>query len=297
LIWLSVMILPTLLAEDTPHFLRSIGILPVLWLVPALGFEALLQRWPRVWAYGLVMLALAGSIVLTAYDYFMQYVNLPITHYYFESAATTLADEINKNPTFSNSIDDRLWDNFASLRFLVENREGANAPDYVQLAVWPYEPEDVKEAVLALPGGSVISSQVGPLAQGDLEKTPYSLYTLYRAEPAQDEPVTASFGDGVQLRRTEVTKQGESLHIRLGWSVTTPVDVDYRAFVHILVNQEIAEQQDGEPLNNQYHFSWLKPGDILNDEYVLPGGEQVRVGLYAPDGTPLGEPVILEVNQ
>jgi hypothetical protein len=138
---------------------------------------------------------------------------------------------------------------------------------------------------------------VGPLAQGDLETTPYSLYTLYRAEPAVDEPVTASFGDAVQLRRTEVVKQGESLRIRLGWSVSDPVDVDYRVFVHVLVGGEIAAQQDGEPLNNQYHFTWLKPGDILNDEYVLPEGEQVRVGLYAPDGTPLGKPVILEVNQ
>jgi hypothetical protein len=32
----------------------------------------------------------------------------------------------------------------------------------------------------------------------------------------------------------------------------------------------------------------------LDDVYVLSNGEQVVVGVYAPDGTPLGEPVVLK---
>lgn len=296
LIWLAVTSLPTVFAEDTPHFLRGIGLLPVLWLVPALGME---------WVLGLtglkrsvraliVTITVLVSTVLTSYDYFVRYVQLPITQYYFESAATELAQEINSRPGFSNRIDNRLWDNFASLRFLIANRSGFTSADKVQLAVWPYEPEAVRTAVGALPANSQISVRVGSQARGDLEETPYSLYTLYLAEPAVPEPVTAGFGEAVELRRTEVDEHGDQIFVRLGWSISQAVSVDYHVYVHVVTNGQVTAQWDGEPLQNQYHFTWLKPGDILDDVYVLSNGEQVVVGVYAPDGTPLGEPVVLK---
>ena len=37
LIWFSVMLLPTVLAEDAPHMLRGSGVLPTLFILPALG--------------------------------------------------------------------------------------------------------------------------------------------------------------------------------------------------------------------------------------------------------------------
>ncbi len=43
LIWTAVMSFPTLLAEDAPHFLRSVGVLPVVVLLPALGLDWLLR--------------------------------------------------------------------------------------------------------------------------------------------------------------------------------------------------------------------------------------------------------------
>ncbi len=39
LIWIPVMLLPTILAEDSPHFLRAVGVLPVALIVPAIGLE------------------------------------------------------------------------------------------------------------------------------------------------------------------------------------------------------------------------------------------------------------------
>lgn len=299
LIWLGVTLLPTILAEDTPHFLRSIAMLPVLWLVPAVGLAQALNpayfaRWPATLKTTLV----AGSVLIstfwTSYDYFVRYLPLPLTGYYFESAATDLAQQLNNHPDFSNRIDDRLWDNFASLRFLIPNRAGAASANRVQLAVWPYEPQAVQQAVQALPTPSQISARVGPLAQGDLETKPYSLYTLYWAQPAQPEPVTAQFGPALQLRSTALTTQAGQIQVRLGWSLLTAVNVDYHVYVHVLNAGELVAQWDGEPLQNQYHFTWLKPGDILDDEYLLPAGQQVVVGVYAPDGTPLGQPVTLK---
>ncbi len=44
LLWTAVMALPTLLAEDAPHFLRGVGVLPTAALLPALGLAWLEAR-------------------------------------------------------------------------------------------------------------------------------------------------------------------------------------------------------------------------------------------------------------
>ncbi|MBM4424044.1 MAG: hypothetical protein FJ030_11735 [Chloroflexi bacterium] len=294
IVWLAATLLPTVFADDTPHFLRAIGMLPALWLAPAIGFDSFLSRFPRAWAFGIVAMLLTASAASTAFDYFARYAQSPITDYYFESAATDLANEIIARPDFAARIDHRLWDNFASLRFLIADPDGADSADHVLLAVWPYEPDEIRDAVAALPPGSQISARRGALARGDLESEPYSLYTLYFAEPAADELVMARFGESVELRGAAVIEESDRIRMRLGWAVSKPVEADYHVFVHVISGGGIVAQSDGEPLGGLYHFSWLKPGDVLNDEYDLPRGESVRVGLYAPDGTPLGEPVILK---
>jgi 4-amino-4-deoxy-L-arabinose transferase-like glycosyltransferase len=49
LIWLAVMILPTILAEGAPHFLRSVGILPVAFIMPAIGLDFLWRFLDNQW--------------------------------------------------------------------------------------------------------------------------------------------------------------------------------------------------------------------------------------------------------
>jgi len=39
LIWVGVMLLPTILAADTPHFLRSVGVIPIVMLIPAIALD------------------------------------------------------------------------------------------------------------------------------------------------------------------------------------------------------------------------------------------------------------------
>lgn len=296
LIWSAIALLPTIFAEDTPHFLRAVALLPVLWLIPGLGFSALLHWRPARWAYALVGLSFALSALATGRDYFFLYAPSPLTGYYFESAAADLAAEINSRPGYASRIDSRLWDNFASLRFLISNRDGSTSADHVQLAAWPYEAEEVERAVAALPPRSLISARQGPLARGDSEETPYSLYTLYIAEPAPSESVRAVFGGLIELRAAEVIESGADFTVRLHWAAAGggTIDQDYHVYVHVLSGGEIVSQADGEPLNGLYPFSWLRSGDVLNDEYTLLKGEQVIVGLYAPDGTALGQPLVLK---
>jgi hypothetical protein len=75
LLWTVVMLGPTILAEDSPHFLRAVGVLPAAVMIPALGLS---QLW--VWSklpprLGPVLVAglLAASLAATVKDYFLDF--------------------------------------------------------------------------------------------------------------------------------------------------------------------------------------------------------------------------------
>ena len=133
LVWTAVMTLPTLLAEDAPHFLRAVGVLPVVALLPALGLDWLANRLgtPRFlkhlpvnreecyakarapsavrrgrgtlvgrvrlpcWRSVMVSLLLLFSLGLTVVHYFRDYAHDPMAGYWFERGALTLAGRIN----------------------------------------------------------------------------------------------------------------------------------------------------------------------------------------------------------
>ena len=70
LIWFAIMLVPTVIAEDAPHFLRASGVLPVLYLLPAYGLDTLVRRLDemrlmRGTAVGII--AVSATLSLTAY--------------------------------------------------------------------------------------------------------------------------------------------------------------------------------------------------------------------------------------
>jgi len=98
LIFLAIMLLPTILAEGAPHFLRGTGILPVLYIFPALGL-AQVTRWvakrvgsPGAWALTMVVLVIHGGAGMYAYR---QHLHSEEVYYNFEAGATALATELN----------------------------------------------------------------------------------------------------------------------------------------------------------------------------------------------------------
>lgn len=297
LIWILAGLLPTVLAQDTPHFLRATAILPLLWLVPAVGFETAIARVRPRWAMGAAIVLVLATGVTTTRDYFVTYANDPTTRFFFESAATDLANALNSRSSYETRINNRLWDNFASLHFLIPNPSGTPNPTHVQLAVWPYEPDDVRAAIAQLPPASRISAQRGQFARGDLETNPYELYWLYLAEPAthRNLPPVANFGGQIVLQAAEVWHNGGESRVRLLWSAgDQPIEQDYHLYVHVFQNELLISQWDGEPLQGLYHFTWLRPGDVLDDVIAVQSGERILVGLYAPDGTLFGDSVELK---
>ncbi len=108
IIWTATMTLPTLLAEDAPHFLRGVGVLPLAALFPALGIDWLLRtmedvsrntrRVTRVMQFTVRVIppvVLSISLISTATAYFGDYARADMAAYWFEDGAVELAGDVN----------------------------------------------------------------------------------------------------------------------------------------------------------------------------------------------------------
>lgn len=316
LLWSLVLLGPTILAEDTPHFLRAVGLLPAILLFPALGLERLWKwdRLPSILKPLLVVGLLSGSLVFSVNDYFLEYGRDPETGYWFEAAARKLAENINSYEVSQAGyyLDQRLWDGWPAVRFLVSPGRQVSffRPDNVTqdqfsppavVYTWPYEGFD--QVINGFSPGLVHTTD-GELAQGDLETSPYPFYRHDTIEPAPDWPVLAKFDNSIQLRQANVIDAGDQqgarnqpvsdhqqgLIIDLYWSTTNNIDDPLIVFVHVVGPEGIIAQSDTVPVLGNWPTQWWRPSLILHDQHKLdleegfdPDQHQIIVGFYHAD--------------
>lgn len=318
-IFLLVMLLPTVLAEGAPHFLRAVGVLPVLFVFPAVGgaavWHAVSKRSSR-WVAAVVLALLVGfSLYSTVNDYFVRHVRSEAVYYNFETGAVELAAEINgfldtgwrpetglhvspgtPSPQRHLYLDERLWRDWTSLRYLVPDTGGltllgsATPPsasaDEVRVVVWPYV--DQQSSLTLLPLNRVISVREGPSERGDLEKDSRLLCLTYEARPAGAVPtnVQEHFEQDIELVGYEWGEAPTGSLLRLFWRAGTDLDKDYSVFVHLRRDNQTVAQSDSYPAAGYYPTHLWRPGDVVADEHLLaatvtPGeGNSLVVGLY-----------------
>ncbi len=311
LLWLVVFLAPTILAEDTPHYLRAIGALPAICLLAAVGTEAAL-RWlsrrgllnfyagPLRRAVSppalLATLALIVSGVNTANDYFGVYARHPMTAYWLEDHNTQLARVVNgfaeQHGAARVWIDERLVANNPALRFLSPDAEAGRvtrvAPDAL-----PAAPASGASVLLlvdpnrdwaalreALPTGAELSVLVGPLAQGDLDPAPRRAFIAVQAAPTSDTARLAAFEQGIVLRSARVSPPAGPLNnvytVTLRWSILQPAPEDLAVFVHWVRDGQLIAQHDGSPAEGYLPMPAWRAGDVIVDAHaiVVPAGYQ-----------------------
>lgn len=323
LLWTLIMLGPTILAADAPHFLRAVGVLPAAIIFPALGLAQiggwLRWRWPGIMLIGLL---LAGSTAVTVRDY-VNYSQDPQTAYLFEQAARSLAEEINREETPTPFyMDERYWSGWPSLPFLLTNSNVLRftpeaglptpLPLPARLIVWPYEATDFVAA--ALPEAVLVRAEAGPLARGDLEPQAYPLYAQYWVQAAQPLATQASFGGLLQLQKAQAVLAQDILQVDTVWTAETAVTQPLTLFVHVIGPAGLLAQDDAPIGNGYWPAAWWRPGLQLQDRRTLalpsgfdPGWHQVIIGLYdatqtrlpvsTADGQPAGDSWRVEVER
>jgi 4-amino-4-deoxy-L-arabinose transferase-like glycosyltransferase len=302
LIWTGVMLVPTILAEDCPHFLRAVGVLPIAVLFPAIGLE-----WTRNWLHrrnrsrlgaALVGTVLVVSAIWGGYDYFVRHAHStddPGLAYAFEGAQLIEAIEINRflgtgwqgtgvrepdpSPISGRHVylAPRMWEDRHTVNLLIASpqrisildRDPPVKADQVLALVWPYG--DVNSVRQVLPTPATITVTRGPLERGDLDPEPRLLYVAFRADRQIDtHAVAAQFEQGIELLDWTVGSTPENgTRLDLHWRVKQPLSIDYTVFVHLERDGTIVAQQDGTPGRGYYPTSWWRPGDQIVDTHYL----------------------------
>ncbi len=300
LLWTTVMSLPTLLAEDAPHFLRAVGVLPTAALVPAYAL-AWLERHGRKGALLAGALLLSGG-GLTSYDLFVRYAHAPQSYAWFEGGPVEAAGRINAlrgegwdgqemlhGPPTGVALyaDPQLWESWAAVPFLVP-RDGVTFGEPQRLEppaayiAWPYR-DWVSALGPRLPHQALIGVHLGPMAQGDRDPEPFLIayfITLEQAPaPAQS---IASFNDGIRLRTVEWSQEEGQLCVRLLWEAEESPTGRYKVFVHALRGETMLAQHDGEPAYALLPTSTWEAGDWIEDEHCMEAvkADHLRIGLY-----------------
>lgn len=318
LLWVGIMLGPTILAEDAPHFLRAAGILPVSLVIPAIGLSWL-AAWPKLapwWRTTLVGGVLLASMAFTVRDYFIVYAAQPDTAYLFEAAARDLAERINAETAATTVVvDERFTEGWPSVTFLLRpqhptTRFAPAAPTFsppVVFYLWPHDPAPLA-AVPALIGGPAwVSAAEGSLARGDLEPEPYPLFVRYAAQPwPTQRPMVALLGDLYALHTPTLTVDGTHLTADLFWSVVPTSTAASEArppltvFIHVLdkATGQLVAQSDAPPAQGYWPSPTWRPDLLIQDTHQLTlptpytaDRYQIVVGLY-PSGradAPVGQ--------
>jgi 4-amino-4-deoxy-L-arabinose transferase-like glycosyltransferase len=315
----AVMLLPTILAEGAPHFLRAVGVLPILFVFPAVGcrsvWHAMSNRSSR-WVAAMALALVVGfSLYTTVNNYFVRHVRSEAVYYNFETGAVDLAGEINRflgtgwhpgrdlrvsssTPSLQRHLylDERLWRDWTSLRYLVPETAGltllgsaASPPastDEARVVVWPYG--DYSSYLAVLPRNHLLSVWEGPSERGDLEKEARLLCLTYDARPAVGVPsnVQEHFEQEIELVGYEWGDAPTGSLLRLFWRAGAQLDKDYSVFVHLRRDNQTVAQSDSYPAAGYYPTHLWRPGDIVADDHLLtaaaaPGeGYSLVIGLY-----------------
>ena len=88
---------------------------------------------------------------------------------------------------------------------------------------------------------------------------------------------------------TSPSRPGDELDLTLYWRAPQPLDKDYKVFVHVVRDGQVAAQHDSEPGLGGFPTSRWRAGEIVTDRHPIQvppetqaGSYSVMVGLYDP---------------
>jgi hypothetical protein len=292
---LFINMIPMIFSDGAPGFGRTLGMTPMLAMLPALGVSAVLERMgSRRWLWAAVVLSLTLSAAINIYDYFWRYPKQPGLFEAFEVGFHTITQDAARAETGYLILDEaalahptlRLTRELSSNDLRIINGQACFAypartthettfaalPQWIPsvLAQYPaatqtdilHEPEVYQyAAVLKVPAGQVSASGAGE--------------------------AIAKFGDQFELLALELPAD-VATPLTLRWRAVAPTSIRYTSFVHLVgEGKPFIAGVDGEPCAGWYPTSQWHPGEIVEYQLALtlppdlaPGVYDLAVGMY-----------------
>ncbi len=305
LLWLPIGLLPSMLSDSAPSFLRASAALPVTFLFPALAVDWLLScrkdaKAQRIlWGLTAVWLITVG--VLTVRDYFVVWPARSDVREVYRTDLAEAAKWIEQQPddqaivvasTNPRDLDPFLFDFQLTGKHEVKWIDRAFAVAFpasggklISPAYSPIDPQ-LRDRFLSSPIFTA-TFQDGSTAFEVFDLAPrYADFTPTR-------PITGSidFGHSIELVGSEEEpnpKAGGSLKLTLYWRVfkdTSGQQLPLSLFVHVL--NEHGEFVTGRDLlafptaGWRNGDVWIQQNDVPLPADLKPGGYQVEIGVYS----------------
>ncbi|MBN1935254.1 MAG: hypothetical protein JW934_11340 [Anaerolineae bacterium] len=300
LLWVPLLLVPSILGvKEVPHSLRAIGVMPILFLFPALGLMTMVKRvgtrWkqtpsPLVWT-ALAALILVGEGIYTGWDYFVVWGGQAQTYYENDNDMADAARALNgidmgEREIWVSSIHYRhptmalLARDYPRIRWLVGGQVLALPPPDGAGAVYAFPHSALPDpALLALLDTVAVPQRhLGP--DGDTAFLIYELPPGAAPEIAPQYEVSANFGGQIELIGYDLppVRAGETLKATLYWRVlaSNPAQADdFLAFAHL------GDQWD-------WHWGGADPFDYPSSEWspgqIVVQQREIAVPAVAPPG-------------
>ena len=315
LVYLPTMLLPSALAtgEITPSNLRAAGLLPFVYVFPALGLSAIQslvsnligqrisesasRRFLVICYLSFVILTLAVLTPITAAAYFGDWAISPALYYAADGDMAAAADYLNgadltgttpyvasihyEHPTLA-----LLAEDYGAIHRLTGGRTVVFPAEGDTLLVFPHSAsDDLAWVESVLPADASVDMGLGP--DGKPAFHVYRVNSGSASSPAR--PLDADFSHIVQFLGYDVigrARSGETVELAVWWRVLNepPLD-DYRPIVRLVDPWGNAW---GETLPFHYISKEWKPGETVVDHLSIPiaigtppGEYALRFGFYS----------------
>jgi hypothetical protein len=103
---------------------------------------------------------------------------------------------------------------------------------------------------------------------------------VFGPKPAGD--LEAVFGERMALEKHRFERQPKGLNVQLRWRAISEMDRSYKIFVHVLdpSGQKVVAQRDAEPLDGRAPTPGWLPGELIDDELLIPLPSGLEAGVY-----------------
>ncbi len=298
LIWLPVMLLPSILAvKEVPSALRSVGLIPLLFLLPAQGLWIAVKSKIQNLKFKILLLLLVLGIcgVATFRDYFVHWAKAAPVYYENDGDLVDAAKYLNQldiadKEIFVSSIHYRhptlafLARSYDEIKWLVggETVVFPTETDKKTLYIFPHSARP-DETLLEefFPPDALVEETLGP--DGEPAFTAYLFQPEQLPEISPQNSMSVNLGDTLEFLGYDISHVSR---FTFYWRVlcAAPRD-DYSVFVHLLDQWGFRWGEEGF---FDYPSAQWNPGDIIVNRKEIdvepgapPGEYEVLVGVYS----------------